>query len=141
MLSLRLGTGKGGLRMAPDELIGSVLQVPLGSVTPLAVAQPSAAGVALLLDASLKQQPRIFVHPLDNRATTVLSSEGLEAFLRCAPRCLRDRRCRGGGCCCRACCCGPLLLTTAATDTAHRPAHHPLLLPAGRWGGSRRGWT
>ena len=59
------------------------LQVPLGSVTPLAVAQPSAAGVALLLDAKLRQQPRICVHPLDNRTTTVLSPEGLEAFLRC----------------------------------------------------------
>lgn len=51
-------------------------------MTPLAVAQPSAAGVALLLDATLKQQPRICVHPLDNRTTTVLSPEGLEAFLR-----------------------------------------------------------
>jgi hypothetical protein len=58
-------------------------QVPLGSVTPLAVAQPSAAGVALLLDAKLRGAPRIFVHPLDNTATVVLSPEGLEAFVRC----------------------------------------------------------
>ena len=57
-------------------------QVPLGSVTPLAVCQPSAAGVAMLLDAQLQQHPRIFVHPLDNRTTTVLSPAGLEAFLR-----------------------------------------------------------
>ncbi|PRW44459.1 prolyl-tRNA synthetase associated domain-containing 1 [Chlorella sorokiniana] len=82
LLSLRLGCGKGGLRMAPDDLLTGVLQVPLGSVTPLAVAQPSAAGVALLLDSLLQQQPRICVHPLDNRTTTVLSPEGLEAFLR-----------------------------------------------------------
>lgn len=61
------------------------LQVPLGSVTPLAIAQPTAAGVALLLDAKLRDQPRIFVHPLDNTATTVLSPAGLEAFIRCGP--------------------------------------------------------
>lgn len=57
-------------------------QVPLGSVTPLAACQPSAAGVALLLDAKLQGQPRIFVHPLDNTATCVLSPAGLEAYLR-----------------------------------------------------------
>jgi hypothetical protein len=82
VLSARLGTGKGGIRLAPDELITSVLQVPLGSVTPLAVCQPSAAGVVLLLDQQLRGQKRIFVHPLDNQATTVLSAEGLEAVLR-----------------------------------------------------------
>ena len=60
----------------------SLIQVPLGSVTPLALAQPTAAGVGLLLDAGLQQQPRICVHPLDNRTTTVLSPAGLEAFLR-----------------------------------------------------------
>ena len=27
VLSARLGTGKGGVRMAPDELVGAVLQV------------------------------------------------------------------------------------------------------------------
>ena len=51
-------------------------------MTPLALCQPSTAGVALLLDAQLQQHPRIFVHPLDNRTTTVLSPAGLEAFLR-----------------------------------------------------------
>ncbi|KAL4428411.1 hypothetical protein ABPG75_002500 [Micractinium tetrahymenae] len=86
VLSARLGTGKGGVRMAPDELIASVLQVPLGSVTPLAACQPSAAGVALLLDQKLQGQPRIFVHPLDNTATCVLSPAGLEAYLRAAGR-------------------------------------------------------
>lgn len=57
-------------------------QVPLGSVTPLAACQPGAAGVPLLLDAKLQGQPRIFVHPLDNTATCVLSPAGLEAYLR-----------------------------------------------------------
>lgn len=59
------------------------LQVPLGSVTPLALAQPGAAGVVLLLDSKLQGLARIGVHPLDNRTTTVLSAAGLETFLRC----------------------------------------------------------
>jgi Ala-tRNA(Pro) deacylase len=57
-------------------------QVPLGSCTPLALCQPTAANVVLLLDQKLKSQDRIFVHPLENTATTVLSGEGLEAFIR-----------------------------------------------------------
>lgn len=69
------------LSCAPAAL---VVQVPLGSVTPLAACQPGAAGVALLLDAKLQGQARIFVHPLDNTATCVLSPAGLEAYLRCA---------------------------------------------------------
>ena len=85
VLSARLGTGKGGVRLAPDELVGSVLQVPLGSVTPLAVCQPSAEGVVLLLDSKLRSVERLFVHPLENTTTTVMSPSGLETFLRCVP--------------------------------------------------------
>ena len=58
------------------------LQVPLGSVTPLAVVQPTASAVVLLLDHKLKGKDRILVHPLTNTSTVALSSEGLEAFLR-----------------------------------------------------------
>lgn len=131
VLSLRLGCGKGGLRMAPDELIGSFLQVPLGSVTPLAVAQPSAAGVVLMLDASLQQQQRICVHPLDNRTTTVVSPAGLEAFLRCAGAGVRAMRGRLGA--------------AGRGDATRHLRVPPRLLPwrpsAGRWGGRRCGWT
>ncbi|KAG5050512.1 hypothetical protein JHK85_011615 [Glycine max] len=38
----RLGLGKGGLRMAPEEALGEVLQVPLGCVTPFALVNESA---------------------------------------------------------------------------------------------------
>lgn len=72
--------------MAPSELLESVLGVPLGSVTPLAVVQPTASAVVLLLDHKLKGKDRILVHPLTNTSTVALSSEGLEAFLRSIER-------------------------------------------------------
>lgn len=61
---------------------GPCLQVPLGSVTPLAVVQPTAQSVVLLLDHKLKDQERILVHPLTNTSTVAIPSEGLEAFLK-----------------------------------------------------------
>ncbi|DBA97721.1 hypothetical protein WJX82_007259 [Trebouxia sp. C0006] len=81
-LGIRLGVPKPGVRMAPSELLESVLGVPLGSVTPLAVVQPTASSVVLLLDQKLKGQERILVHPLTNDKTVAISSDGLEAFLR-----------------------------------------------------------
>jgi hypothetical protein len=81
-LSMRLGLGKGGIRLAPDELIASILNVPLGSVTPLAVSQPSATNVVLLLDMKLKfEEAPFFVHPLTNTSSLALTSQHLEAFL------------------------------------------------------------
>lgn len=57
------------------------MQVPLGSVTPLAVVQETASAVTLLLDQKLKGQDRLLVHPLTNTSTVAISSEGLEKFL------------------------------------------------------------
>ena len=77
-----------GISLAPplpplgSQHYGPSLQVPLGSVTPLAVVQPTAASVVLLLDHKLKDQERILVHPLTNTSTVAMSSEGLEAFLK-----------------------------------------------------------
>ncbi|KAA6421086.1 MAG: prolyl-tRNA synthetase associated domain-containing 1-like [Trebouxia sp. A1-2] len=85
-LGIRLGVPKPGVRMAPSELLESVLGVPLGSVTPLAVVQPTAASIVLLLDQKLKGQDRILVHPLTNDKTVAISSDGLEAFLRSLQR-------------------------------------------------------
>ncbi|KAL6512027.1 hypothetical protein OROGR_021624 [Orobanche gracilis] len=42
VLSQRLGLGRGGLRMAPEEALAEILQVPLGCVTPLALVNDSA---------------------------------------------------------------------------------------------------
>ena len=81
VLSARLGAGKGGVRLAPDDLIPSILSVQLGSVTPLAVSQPTATDVVLLLDIKLKSAPSFFVHPLLNTASLALSAADLEVFL------------------------------------------------------------
>ncbi|KAJ9508296.1 hypothetical protein QJQ45_011805 [Haematococcus lacustris] len=81
VLSARLGTGKGGLRFAPEEAIPELLQVLPGSVTPLAVASPAAAKVVLLLDARIKSQDTVYVHPLVNSASLALSPTALDAAL------------------------------------------------------------
>jgi hypothetical protein len=70
------------VRMAPDDAVSPILGVPLGSVTPLALAHPAASNVVLLLDAKLKDQTAIAVHPLVNTTSTVLSPAGLETYLR-----------------------------------------------------------
>ncbi|KMS99264.1 hypothetical protein BVRB_2g046330 [Beta vulgaris subsp. vulgaris] len=82
VLSVRLGLGKGGLRMAPEEALGDVLQVPLGCVTPFALANESARHVALLLDQGLRSQKRVMFHPLSNDMTIALSTVDLDKFLK-----------------------------------------------------------
>lgn len=81
VLSARLGAGKGGVRLAPDELLPTILGVPLGSVTPLAVSRATATDVVLLLDEKLKSESSFFVHPLDNTASLPMTATDLEAFL------------------------------------------------------------
>nr|KYP46435.1 UPF0566 protein [Cajanus cajan] len=66
VLSQRLGLGKDGLRMAPEEALGEILQVPLGCVTPFALVNESARDVSLLLDQGFKTQKHCFFHPLSN---------------------------------------------------------------------------
>ncbi|GLI68602.1 hypothetical protein VaNZ11_013074 [Volvox africanus] len=89
VLSARLGVGKSGTRMAPEELVTSVLQVPLGSVTPLAVANPEAANVVLLLDAKILDHDSVsadggvvYVHPLVNTTSLALTPGALAAAIR-----------------------------------------------------------
>ncbi|CAI7836462.1 unnamed protein product [Closterium sp. NIES-54] len=81
LLSQRLGLGKGGLRMAPDENLTTVLQVPAGCVTPLALFNDSAKDVVLLLDQGFTSQPHLLFHPLSNDATVALTREAFESFL------------------------------------------------------------
>uniref|UniRef100_A0A803LSH0 YbaK/aminoacyl-tRNA synthetase-associated domain-containing protein n=1 Tax=Chenopodium quinoa TaxID=63459 RepID=A0A803LSH0_CHEQI len=99
VLSVRLGLGKGGLRMAPEEALGEVLQVPLGCVTPFAVVNESARSfwdvvefaklinplymhVSLLLDQGLRTQRHIMFHPLSNDMSIALSTDDLDKFLK-----------------------------------------------------------
>lgn len=82
VLSQRLGLGKGGLRMAPEEAVGTILQVPLGCVTPFALVNESAQDVSLLLDQGFKTKEHCFFHPLSNDISISLNAQGLDKFLK-----------------------------------------------------------
>ncbi|KAK2979873.1 hypothetical protein RJ640_024374 [Escallonia rubra] len=82
VLSQRLGLGKGGLRMAPNEALLEILQVPLGCVTPFALVNESARHVSLLLDQGFRSQDCCFFHPLMNDMSISLNSRGLDKFLK-----------------------------------------------------------
>ncbi|XP_041013535.1 uncharacterized protein LOC121256726 isoform X2 [Juglans microcarpa x Juglans regia] len=82
VLSQRLGLGKGGLRMAPEEALGEILQVPLGCVTPFALINDSARHVSLLLDQGFKDKEHCLFHPLSNDMAISLNVCELDKFLR-----------------------------------------------------------
>ncbi|KAB2040565.1 hypothetical protein ES319_D02G092800v1 [Gossypium barbadense] len=82
VLSQRLGLGKGGLRMAPEEALGEILKVPLGCVTPFALVNESASHVSLLLDKGFKTQECCIFHPLSNDMSISLNAFGLDKFLK-----------------------------------------------------------
>ncbi|CAL0319392.1 unnamed protein product [Lupinus luteus] len=86
VLSQRLGLGKGGLRMAPEEALGDILQVPLGSVTPFALVNESARDVSLLLDQGFKTQEHCFFHPLSNDVSISLNARDLDKFFKAIGR-------------------------------------------------------
>lgn len=86
VLSQRLGLGKGGLRMAPEEALQEILQVPLGCVTPFAIVNESARNVPLLLDKGFKAQEFCFFHPLTNEVTISLRACDLDNFLKSVGR-------------------------------------------------------
>lgn len=86
VLSQRLGLGKGGIRMAPEEALGQLLQVSLGCVTPFAVVNESARDVSLLLDKNFKNQTRCIFHPLSNDVSVSLNTSGLDKFLQSIKR-------------------------------------------------------
>ncbi|XP_043706650.1 uncharacterized protein LOC122656235 isoform X2 [Telopea speciosissima] len=81
VLSQRLGLGKGGLRMASEEALQEILQVPLGSVTPFALINDSARNVSLLLDQGFKAQNFCIFHPLTNDASISVTACDLDKFL------------------------------------------------------------
>lgn len=81
-------------------------QVPLGSVTPLALANPSALEVLLLLDIRIKDQVAIFVHPLVNTSSLALSPSAFDAALRyCSGLASPGSRPSLPGICEECCCC------------------------------------
>jgi Ala-tRNA(Pro) deacylase len=81
VLSERCGVAKSKpLRLTTYEVMTAVLKVSPGSVTPFAIINADSS-VRLLLDARFKSCERLLFHPLTNDATTLISPDGLVAFL------------------------------------------------------------
>ncbi|KAL3641276.1 hypothetical protein CASFOL_016244 [Castilleja foliolosa] len=81
VLSQRLGLGKGGLRVAPEEALSQILQVPLDCVTPFALVNESARNVSLLLDQGFKSRQYCIFRPLSNEMSIGLSANDLDKLL------------------------------------------------------------
>jgi Ala-tRNA(Pro) deacylase len=78
-LHQRLGSGR--LSFGNAELLGQVLGVQPGSVTPFAVINDTERQVTVVLDEALFAYDRLNFHPLVNTATTGISKDGLLRFL------------------------------------------------------------
>ena len=78
-LAKRLGAGRFSFGKA--ELLEAVLGVSAGSVTPLALINPSAVEVVVVIDQALMDFAEVNCHPLENTATTRLATEDLIRFI------------------------------------------------------------
>jgi Ala-tRNA(Pro) deacylase len=78
-LSKRLGTGRFSFGKA--DLLAEVLGVAPGSVTPLALMNDGACRVTVVVDAELLKFDEVNFHPLENNATTRLSTRDLTRFI------------------------------------------------------------
>jgi Ala-tRNA(Pro) deacylase len=76
----RLGFGR--LSFGNAELLGSVLGVTPGSVTPFALINDKDARVRVVVDEALLGYSEINCHPLENTATTRLATGDLISFIR-----------------------------------------------------------
>jgi Ala-tRNA(Pro) deacylase len=63
------------------ELMGELLGVTPGSVTPFAVINDTGHRVTVVLDAAMMAHPVLNFHPLTNTGTTTIAREGLVKFL------------------------------------------------------------
>ncbi|MFN3262379.1 MAG: prolyl-tRNA synthetase associated domain-containing protein [Pikeienuella sp.] len=78
---LEKSVGAKRLSFGSSELLGEVLGVRPGSVTPLALMNDRARRVRLILDAQMMEMETLNFHPLHNAATVALSRTGFLAFL------------------------------------------------------------
>lgn len=79
-LARRLGAPR--FSFGKPELLRAALGVAPGSVTPFALIRDRAERrVSVVLDAAMLARERLNYHPLDNRATTTISADGLRAFV------------------------------------------------------------
>src|SRR5262245_56272188 len=79
-LAKRLGLGRFSFGKA--ERLEAVLGVSAGSVTPLALINPSAADVTVVVDQALMNFAEVKCHPLENTATTRLATADLIRFIK-----------------------------------------------------------
>jgi Ala-tRNA(Pro) deacylase len=77
----RLLGATGRFSFGSAELMGELLGVTPGSVTPFAVINDVARRVTVVLDAAMMTHAVLNFHPLVNTATTTVSREGLVKFL------------------------------------------------------------
>jgi len=77
----RLLGASGRFSFGSAELMGEVLGVAPGSVTPFAAINDKERRVTVVLDAALLAHETLNFHPLVNTATTTISRDGLLKFL------------------------------------------------------------
>ncbi|HEX4410317.1 MAG TPA: prolyl-tRNA synthetase associated domain-containing protein [Xanthobacteraceae bacterium] len=77
----RLLGATGRFSFGSAELMGELLGVTPGSVTPFAVINDTDRRVTVVLDAAMMRDPVLNFHPLINTGTTTISREGLITFL------------------------------------------------------------
>jgi Ala-tRNA(Pro) deacylase len=75
----RIGSAR--LSFGSAELLGRVLGVEPGSVTPFALVNDTVRAVTPVLDAWMMEQPLLNFHPLRNDMTTTIASADLRRFL------------------------------------------------------------
>ena len=79
-LHRRLGAS-GRFSFGSAELLGELLGVEPGSVTPFAVMNDTAGRVTVVLDAAMMAHDVLNFHPLRNTATTTIARDDLVKFL------------------------------------------------------------
>ena len=72
----------GRLSFGSPELLGDVLGVVPGSVTPFALINDGGRRVTVILDAPMLRHALLNYHPLDNQATTNIARDDLLRFIR-----------------------------------------------------------
>ena len=80
--ALRKEIGAAQLSFGKPDLLSKVLGLEPGSVTPFGVINDTDGQVTVILDKGLLAFDTVNFHPLTNTATTQISPEGLQAFLR-----------------------------------------------------------
>lgn len=74
--------GSARLSFGKPELLGEVLSVEPGSVTPFALINDTKTRVNVILEANMMACPSLNFHPLKNDATTTILSQDLVKFIK-----------------------------------------------------------